>query len=102
MHGVAMGRVDLLASLAANQKNKCFICERDIDLQVDKLEVDHVIPRAKGGKDDDNNYAVTHEVCNRTKSDADLRIARCMARYERLKHAHEAEGPNRPNLGDLL
>src|SRR5438445_10547109 len=97
-----MARPDLIVRLAAQQKGSCFICEKPIDLELDKLEVDHVVPRAKGGKDDENNYAVTHEVCNRTKSDGDLRIARCMARYERIKEAHESEGPNRPNLGDFL
>jgi hypothetical protein len=97
-----MDRSALIGRLEAQQKGMCFICEQPIDLQLDKLEVDHVVPRAKGGKDDENNYAVTHEVCNRAKSDGDLRIARCMARYERIKEAHESEGPNRPNLGDFL
>ncbi len=97
-----MDRPDLLVRLLEQQRNKCFICGKAIDLALDKVEVDHVIPRAKGGKDDENNYAATHEVCNRNKSDSDLRIARCMATYDRLKQAHEAEGPNRPNLGDFL
>jgi hypothetical protein len=84
------------------QGGLCFIGEEPLDLAKDKLEIDHIIPRAKGGKDDENNYAVTCEFHNRNKSDSDLRIARCMARYERIKNLHSDKGPNRPNLGDFL
>jgi hypothetical protein len=97
-----MNREQLIPTLLAQQNNKCFICEQPLDPALHKIEVDHIIPRARGGKDDDNNYAATHDTCNRDKADADLRIARCMARYERLKEEHGAEGPNRPNLGDFL
>ena len=97
-----MDRDELLRKLLTQQDGRCFICEKPIDRNLDKIEVDHIIPRAKGGKDDENNYAATHEPCNRNKSDADLRIARCMARYECIKEEHAAGGPNRPNLGDFL
>lgn len=97
-----MKREDLLNKLLLKQKNLCFICEQPIDPNLDKLEIDHIIPRAKGGKDEENNYAVTHEPCNRKKSDSDLRIARCMARYENLKEQYATLGPNRPNLNDFL
>mgnify|MGYP005859298939 CR=1 FL=1 len=69
---------------------------------MDKIDVDHIVPRARGGKDDENNYAATHDSCNKSKLDSDLRVARCMARYERLKEAHVDKAPNRPNLGDFL
>lgn len=97
-----MNRDVLLAKLLAQQESRCFICGQLIDSNLDQIEIDHIIPRAKGGKDDDNNYAATHEICNRNKSDSDLRIARCMARYERVKDECADEGPNRPNLGDFL
>lgn len=97
-----MDRSDLTQKLLKQQKYCCFICERPIDTGVDEIEIDHIVPRARGGRDDENNYAATHQSCNRKKSDADLRIARCMALYERIKEEHAPKGHNRPNLGDFL
>ncbi|HAO79354.1 MAG TPA: HNH endonuclease [Verrucomicrobia subdivision 3 bacterium] len=95
-------RIQLIAKLHQMQGGICFIGEEPLDLTKDKLEIDHIIPRAKGGKDDENNYAVTCEFHNRNKSDADLRVARCIARYEKIKDKYITNGPNRPNLGDFL
>jgi len=95
-------RIQIMAKLHAIQGGCCFIGEEPLDLAKDKIEIDHIIPRAKGGKDDENNYALTCEFHNRNKSDSDLRIARCMARYEKIKDRHSDSGPNRPNLGDFL
>ena len=95
-------RTQLVAKLHKMQGGLCFIGEEPLDLVKDKLEIDHIIPRAKGGKDDENNYAVTCEFHNRNKSDSDLRIARCMARYEKIKEQHSDKGPNRPYFGDFL
>src|SRR3989344_2367276 len=97
-----MQREELSKKLYSIQNGKCFICEKLLDLDKDKWEIDHIIPRSKGGKDDENNYAVTHEWCNRNKSDSDLRIARLMAKYEQIKEKHKNDGPNRPNLQDIL
>lgn len=98
----ATGREELAARLDAIQQGKCFICEKPIHRDYEKWHIDHIIPRAKGGKDEENNYALTHEHCNLNKLDADLRVARCMAKYEEIKSACGEEGPNRPNLGDFL
>ena len=92
----------LAQTLMQIQQGKCFICEESIDLSLHKWQIDHIIPRAKGGKDDPNNLALTHEKCNRNKSDSDLRVARCMARYEKIKNRYADAGPSRPNLGDFL
>jgi|SRR5581483_1933544 len=88
--------------LLAQQNNACFICGKILDKAIDKIEIDHIIPRAKGGKDDENNYAAVHDICNRRKLDADLRVARSLARYNLIKDKTSIEGPNRPNLGDFL
>lgn len=95
-------REELAKRLYKIQNGRCFICEELIDFEKDKWEIDHIIPRAKGGKDDENNYALTHEYCNRNKLDSDLRIARCMSKYEKIKKKYINEGPNRPNLRDFL
>jgi hypothetical protein len=97
-----MERDQLIQKLLQQQQNRCFICEEPIDPVLDKIEIDHIKPRAKGGKDDENNYAATHESCNREKWDADLRVARCLAHYNKIKEAKVNEGPNRPNLQDFL
>lgn len=92
----------LVERLLETQGGRCFICQQPLDPAVDSIEIDHIVPRARGGKDDENNYAATHEWCNRTKSDADLRVARCLATYERIKDKCSAEDPKRPHLGDFL
>ncbi len=97
-----LGREVVAARLEEIQHGKCFICGEPIHRAFEKWQIDHIIPRAKGGKDDENNYALTHEHCNLSKLDSDLRVARCMATYEKIKDKFEKEGPNRPNLGDFL
>lgn len=84
------------------QCGKCFICNKPMDLKLHELEIDHIIPRAKGGKDEENNMALVHKACNRRKLDSDLRIARCMSNYSDIKTKYSNEGPNRPNLADFL
>ncbi len=76
-------RDELKRRLLERQNGVCFICEKPIDLvlQRDALEIDHIIPIASDGKDEENNFALTHEFCNRTKSASDLRVARVMARF---------------------
>ena len=44
-------RIQLIAKLHKMQGGLCFIGEEPLDLAKDKLEIDHIIPRAKGGKD---------------------------------------------------
>lgn len=96
------GREELTKTLFEIQNGKCFICQEPIDLALHKWEIDHIEPRARGGKDEPNNYALTHEKCNRNKLDSDLRVARCLALYEKIKERCSVHGPNRPNLGDFL
>lgn len=102
MKDVVAPTQQLIRRLLEQQQGQCFICQKPIDPGVDAIEVDHIIPRARGGKDDENNYAATHEWCNRTKSDADLRVARSLANYEQIKDKCAAEDPKRPHLGDFL
>jgi len=54
-------RVQLLAKLLNLQGGICFIGEEQLSVERDHLEIDHIIPRGKGGKDEENNYAVTCE-----------------------------------------
>lgn len=92
----------LINILLEQQEHCCFICGKPINAELDSIEIDHIIPRSKGGKDDENNFAATHVICNRNKSDSDLRVARCLAQYENVKEKVGTQSPNRPNLADFL
>ena len=97
-------RAALERRLWDRQSGKCFICQEPIDLKVHKgeLDIDHIEPKALGGADDDNNYALTHQSCNRSKSVSDLRVARRMAEFDRLEKVARDAGERGANLGHLL
>ncbi len=104
--------MDAKASLSRKlweiQNHKCFICGAEIDLDINKTNIDHIKPLALGGKDDAPNFAITHEHCNKAKQDADLEVAKRLFQLERiikeaeekketpsLKHVLEANGGSR-------
>jgi len=96
-------RSDLIKKLWNAQKEKCFICEEPVDLKLheDELDVDHVIPLVSEGKDNESNFALTHFSCNRSKGASDLRIARILKKFDKLK-AKCAKEDRIPNLNDIL
>lgn len=67
------------------QQGKCFICGKDIDLDLHTTDIDHIIPLANKGKDKEENFALTHDSCNRSKLDANLNIARILHSLNDLK-----------------
>lgn len=91
-----MGNSKYLDGLSSDEKNKlcqklwniqnhkCFICEREIDLQLNKTNIDHIKPLANGGKDGVDNFAITHETCNKSKQDADLVVAKTLCRLDKI------------------
>ena len=96
-------RQALIASLLDSQDGNCFICSRTIDLsvQANSIDVDHIEPTKLNGKDGPENFAVTHESCNRAKQASDLRVARILASFDQI--AESISDKNRaPNLGDIL
>ena len=74
------------------QQGKCFICGKDIDLDLHKTDIDHIIPLANKGKDKEENFGLTHDSCNRSKLDANLNIARILHSLNDLKETVSQEG----------
>ena len=95
----AAGRAELEARLLEMQKGLCFICEIPINYELQKhnLDVDHVQPLADHGNDDPSNFALTHGNCNKSKQAADLRVARMMARFDKIQRAAQDAGRDAPN-----
>lgn len=86
------------------QKGKCFISGKEIDLELHEgeLDIDHVIPLANGGKDDESNFALTFSSANRSKQEADLNLARINWQFRELSEKLQHEENRNPNLTDIL
>jgi hypothetical protein len=85
------------------QQGHCFICDEPVDLQLHSasVDIDHVQPLKAGGADNNSNFALTHAHCNRSKQASDLRVARVLARFERIRK-HCADDNRGTNLNDIL
>lgn len=90
--------------LLQRQSGNCFICDKVIDLVLHdgQLDIDHIVPLSDNGPDEENNFALTHLSCNRSKGASDLRVARRMAEFERLQEAARDAGERGANLGHVL
>jgi len=62
-------RAQLLARLALRQGWTCRWCAGPLPADLAGVHVDHVIPVAAGGPDEDWNFQILHGPCNRAKSD---------------------------------
>lgn len=90
--------------LLDRQGGKCFICDDVVDLVLHKgqLDIDHIDPLALNGLDAENNFALTHASCNRSKGADNLEVARRLKEFERLQDAAQKAGKRGANLGDVL
>ena len=97
-------REQLERRLAQRQNDRCFICDKAIDLfhHSGQLDVDHIDPLLEDGLDAENNFALTHASCNRSKGASNLQVARRLAEFERLQEQAKASGKRGANLGDVL
>jgi hypothetical protein len=94
-------RKKLEVQLWSQQGGKCFISENQIDLKLDEVDIDHIIPTRDNGKDDPSNFALTLATFNRSKQAADLRVARVLARFDRIKEVADSDDRG-ANLNDVL
>jgi site-specific DNA-methyltransferase (adenine-specific) len=60
--------------LYKQQDGKCNACGQDFELR--NLEIDHIIPKAKGGGDYYENYQLLCGSCNRIKGDRPMEYLR--------------------------
>ena len=97
-------RQHLEQRLHGRQTKRCFICDETIDLVLHRgqVEIDHIDPLAKDGFDAENNFALTHASCNRSKGASNLKVARRIAEFERLQEDARQAGKRGANLGDVL
>jgi hypothetical protein len=81
---------EVLERLSKFQDGKCFLCEESLGTVIlESLEVDHIIPLAEGGRDDESNWALLHKECNRKKGTKPLLLARNLHRFEKDKRKFE-------------
>lgn len=92
----------LTKKLHSIQNKLCFICEEEIDLALHKTHIDHIIPLANRGKDIEENFAVTHESCNTSKQDANLRIARILQKLKKINDKTQDEENRSASLKHVL
>uniref|UniRef100_UPI0030D7B8EE HNH endonuclease n=1 Tax=Cyanothece sp. BG0011 TaxID=2082950 RepID=UPI0030D7B8EE len=56
-----------VAKLLKKQKGRCTLCRQHFTPD-DLIEIDHIIPKSKGGKDEYKNYQALHRHCHDVKS----------------------------------
>jgi RNA-directed DNA polymerase len=92
-----------VAILLKKQKGKCPWCNLYFR-EEEVMEIDHKIPKSKGGKDSHDNWQLLHRHCHDTKTTTDLAQARAdemevIERFERVKAIAQAYANNTsPNL----
>ena len=84
------------------QNHQCFICEDEIDLDLNTTNIDHIVPLANKGKDSEENFATTHESCNKSKQDSNLKIAKILQRLSKIQKTVQSETSKSASLKDVL
>ena len=113
-------RKELISRLHKRQNGLCYVCRQAINLHVHGVDVDHIIALARGGADEESNWALTHAKCNRSKGTRDLQLQRILEDFRQhlqkytsgdndgagrsftLKQALAELRPNRSEAGVVL
>lgn len=101
----AEGRDALSHKLWQIQNQSCYICQDKIDEElhlINATNIDHIVPLANKGKDAEQNFALTHESCNKSKQDANLNVARVLQRLSKIQKKAQDETKKAASLKDVL
>jgi len=83
-------RQDLVDRLRKTQNSLCYVCQEVINPQVHKIDIDHIIALARGGADDESNWALAHDSCNRSKGTRDLLLQRILHEFRKHVQSYAA------------
>ncbi len=78
----------LIQRLWTLQGKVCFLCEDEVKLEADQVEVDHIIPLADDGPDEESNWALMHAECNNKKRAQNLQLAKAKMKFEKVKEKY--------------
>lgn len=93
---------ELKDKLYSKQNGKCYICGDTIDLDLNEVDIDHINPTNTGGKDEPNNFALTHSSCNRGKQDSNLEVARIIHQFKKIEKETIETKKVLPDLSNIL
>ena len=83
-------RKELIARLYKKQNGLCYVDRQAVNLHVHAVDVDHIIALARGGGDDESNWALTHAACNRYKGTRDLQLQRILHEFRQHLQKYSA------------
>lgn len=93
---------NLKSKLHQMQNQNCFICLEPIDLTLHQTNIDHIVPLANRGKDSEENFAITHENCNKSKLDSNLEIARRLHVLKKIQDKVQSDSNKSASLKHVL
>lgn len=80
-------RTAVIKRLHQTQERLCYVCRREINFAVHEVDIDHIISFDQDGLDDESNWGVTHQACNRSKGGRDLQLQRYL--YQLKEHVEK-------------
>lgn len=84
------------------QGKVCFLCEDEIKLEADQVEIDHIIPLADDGPDEESNWALMHAECNNKKRAQNLQLAKAKMKFEKIKRKYDGAVTTAQILAEFL
>ena len=80
---------DIQRKIRSRFSNRCAYCQTSEDLSVAILEIEHIIPRSKGGGTDFANICLSCPTCNRYKADHTVAFDPITQQDVALFHPHQ-------------
>ena len=69
----------------SNKGGRCYLCKGLIQVG-DKWDIEHIIPIALGGSNEDDNLDIVHAKCHRFKTNDDVKV---IAKAKRVEAKHK-------------